>query len=443
MWNVACLSFIFLMTIPTFPQAVSPIASAPVAGTNRMVVPPPVSVEPYRTDVGLEAKPNYLRGGISFGTSYIDNLYAGSGSSPLAEKIYSVSPTLDFEQTRSTRHATVRYSPSFTFYQPTSALNEINQDGSVGYQVRLTPHSEINLNDSIQYRSTPFYIAASGSDGAVSGAAQTVTPGVIIPYAKNLNNVANGEFTLQTGRSSMIGVSGSATTLHFPDLVETSGVYDSNSRSGSGFYSRRLSDTQYFGVLYIYAQTQAFPINAESETRLQSVLAFYSIYPKERLSLSASVGPQNYRVSQAPLLTAHSWAPSLAASIGWRGLHTSFAASYSQTVTGGGGLAGAYHSRSAIASAAWEMSRTWTAHVTASYAINENVTPHLVGAYSGGHGIFGTATVGHSMGRQFNFALEYSRLHLSYSDIPAISSNPDSNRVAASITWRFMRPLGQ
>jgi hypothetical protein len=89
------------------------------------------------------------------------------------------------------------------------------------------------------------------------------------------------------------------------------------------------------------------------------------------------------------------------------------------------------------------MSRTWTAHVTASYAINENVTPHLVGAYSGGHGIFGTATVGHSMGRQFNFALEYSRLHLSYSDIPAISSNPDSNRVAASITWRFMRPLGQ
>jgi hypothetical protein len=130
--------------------------------------------------------------------------------------------------------------------------------------------------------------------------------------------------------------------------------------------------------------------------------------------------------------------------MGWQSSHVNFAASYSRAVTGGGGLLGAFHSNSANGHVRWQMSRTWTIGAGANYAINKSATPFLlVGATQGGHSMTATATVSHTIHRQFSANFEYDRIHQSYEGIAAITSNPNSDREMISLSWQFTRPLGK
>jgi hypothetical protein len=52
-------------------------------------------------------------------------------------------------------------------------------------------------------------------------------------------------------------------------------------------------------------------------------------------------------------------------------------------------------------------------------------------------------TVEHALSAHFNLQFEYDRLHQSYAGIPAITSNPDSDREMLSIQWQLSRPLGR
>jgi hypothetical protein len=438
----AYFSAILLASLPVFPQAVSPLNSASASDSDQMATPPPVSGQAYPSAVEAEQRSNYLRGGMTFNTSYIDNLYPGNGAA-IGETTYSVLPMVGLDQTTSLRHLTLSYSPGFTFYQPTSALNEVDQNANVTYRVRLTPHSALNLNDGFQDSSTSFGSANSAVGGSVSGSVTTIAPGIFAPFAKLLTNNAGGEFTLQISRNGMLGVSGTATTLHYPDSSEAQGLFDSSSRGGSIFYDHRSAGKQYLGVTYEYAQILAYPASAVSTTVLQSLQLFYSLYFSQSLSLSVSAGPQNYQVTEAPFPSSNSWAPTTTASMGWQGLHTNFAASYSEAVTAGDGLLGAYDSKSANASARWQISRTWTAGVSAEYAINKSISEPLSFGSENGHTVSGSATVQHPIKKQVVLGFEYDRIQQSYGGIPAISNNPDADRISASISWEFMRPLGQ
>ena len=407
-----------------------------------MATPPPVSGEAYPIEVGAEENSNYVRAGMQFNTSYIDNLYPGIGRA-IAETTYSILPTLRLDRTTPLRHIGIRYSPGFTFYQPTSALNEVDQAAVLDYRVRPSPHSVLAFNDRFEYSSTSFGSGSFGGGSAISGATPATVPGILAPFAKQLLNDAGGEFTLQTSLSSMFGFSGTALTLHYPDRTEVSGLYDSNSRGGSAFYNRRISARQYLGTTYSYTQVIAYPPGSEIETDVQSASAFYTMYLQRTLTLSVSAGPQRSRLEQKSFPAFSLWSPFVTASIGWQGLHTSIAASYAQALTAGGGLLGPYHSRSGDATARWQMSRAWSSEVSASYAINKAVSaPFLLGSQNG-HSITGSARATHSIGRRASLAVGYDRIHQSYAGIPAISNNPDSDRVTGSISWEFARPLGR
>src|SRR6185312_11698390 len=137
------LGFMLLIAVPAFPQAISPVNPSPIQKENQMATPPPISNQAYPTIVNSEVRSNYVSGGMSFTSTYIDNLYPGAGNSSISEITYSILPTINLDQTTSRRHATISYSPGFTFYQPTSALNEVNQNANLAYHVRVTPHSTI------------------------------------------------------------------------------------------------------------------------------------------------------------------------------------------------------------------------------------------------------------------------------------------------------------
>ena len=437
----AYLGVVLLMATPLFPQAISPVSSAPFQRDSQMATPPPVSGEAYPTVVGAEESSNYVRAGIVFNTSYIDNLFPGVGTT-VADTTYTILPTLDLDQTTPRRHITILYSPGFTFYEPTSALNQVDENANVRYRVRTSPHSTFSVGDQFRYSSTAFGSEIFGA-GGVSGGTPVVAPGIVVPFAKQLTNGADGEFTLQTGLNSMIGFSGMASTLHYPTPSEATGLFDSSSQGGSAFYNRRISSGQYLGATYNYTQIFSNPSRAQIESVIQSVSAFYAIYPKRTFTLSVSGGPQYLQLEQETFPAFSSWSPFLMASIGRQGLHTNVAASYAQSVTAGNGLLGPYHSKSGNLITRWRMSRTWTTGASGNYAINNAVSSTLAIGSENGHTISGSAMVARSIGRQISFTLEYDRIHQSYAGIPAISNNPDVDRVTASISWEFMRPIGK
>jgi hypothetical protein len=438
------LLFVAMTTAAVARSQVAPSATGGSdASESPMAPPPPVSGLNYPTEVGSEGRTNYLRGGFTSTTAYVNNFYPGSGGAPVAETTESVLSTFSYDATTARHHLLVTYSPGYTFYWPSSALNEFDNSVRVAYNLRLTPHTTMSASDSFEDSSLPFNPIGAETDATVSGSPVSSTPGVIPPFAKMLTNSGNLELSAQTGRNVMVGVSGLASELHYPNQNQATGLFDSNSRGGTAFYNRRLTATQYFGLDYQYLDMLATPPGGTSTTQTHTISGYYTLEPKPGLSMSVSGGPQYYQVVETPLPATGSWDPSVSASMGWQGIRTSLAASYSQSVTGGGGLLGAFHTKSANATARWQMARTWTTSASGAYSILKPVSSLFMSGEPGGHTVSGTAALEHSFGSQLSIAFNYSHIHESFDGIAAIAIDPDSDREAVSIVWHFDRSLGK
>jgi hypothetical protein len=420
------------------------MAQAPQSATvsTQMETPPPVSTLSYSTQVGSEVGHNYLRGGVIYTTSYVDNYFVGSTSTKLAETMFSVLPTVTLDTATSRQRVGLTYSPGFTFYHPSSSLNEVDNTAAVNYDFRLTPHATLSIIERFQDSSSP-YSPEDASSGSVSGAPVSTTPGAVPPFAKHLTNSVSAEITAQTGLNEMVGASGSSMLLHYPNTSQTPGLGDSNSRGGTAFYSHRISSSQYAGVTYQYMDMLTTPVGSESTTTTSTVMGYYSIYPRARLSLSISGGPQYYRMTGTSMADTSSWAPAVTASMGWQADRVSFAGSYSQSVTAAGGLFGAFHTKSANAAVYWRAARAWSIGGSGSYALNKAAGAALQTESTNGYALTGSAMLQHPIGRQLSLTFNYDRIHQEYDGVAAIAANPDSDRFSFSISWKFQRPLGK
>ena len=91
-------------------------------------------------------------------------------------------------------------------------------------------------------------------------------------------------------------------------------------------------------------------------TQTQTIFLVLTLFLKPNLSLSISGGPQHYSSTQALSPSVAAWQPMTIVSMGWQGQRTTVAASYSRTVSGGGGLNGTFHTNAANASFSWQIS---------------------------------------------------------------------------------------
>jgi len=441
MFTRICLSLALLLTTPVWSQVVpTATGSAPAqSDETSMQTPPPVSGEPYPTMVGSEARSNYLRTGVSVNSAYDDNVLTGSSGHPVGDVTFSIFPTIALDQSTPRLHQTLSYSPGFTFYQHTSVLNEVDQNAVANFQYRLSPHANITVRDGLQKSSSAFNQPGS----AISGSSQVPPATVITPFGDRLNNELTTDLSYQYGRNAMVGGGGSLTNLDYPNPSQVPGLYNSSSRGGGAFWSARLSSTQYLGATYQYSLSEANPAHAQSETRTNTISLFYTLYLKHTFSMSFSGGPQHSSFAQSSLQSDSSWTPSVRTSIGWQRNHTNFAASYAHSVTGGGGLLGAFESNSANALVRWRTARTWTMGADATFINNKNVTPLLFSSSPGGRSISGSFTLQHSISEHLNAECGYQRLHQSYAGIPVLSNAPDTDRVYVNVSYQFTRPLGR
>jgi hypothetical protein len=466
------LSFV-LLTVFLAGFSLDAWAQVVPSGESTMLVPPPVSDSGYPTGVGAEKRSNFFHLGVTFRTGYIDNLYSGASSGTISETTYSIFPTIEFDQTTYRHDFSVVYKPGFTFYHPSSALNEVDQSATGTYDFRITPHVAIRAADTFLKTSTSFNPASIGSV-SLSGPA----PAIITPFASLLTNSADGVLSYQFSPTSMIGLSGDVFILRYPNLNQVPGLYDSNEGGGGFFYNYRLTGTQYLGANYRYERITVSPTGAKFKTQTDTIFFFYTIYLQQHLSLSVSGGPQYYEITQTGTLppgsaasagmtnpvwrwsqmrladprqvesspvttpTTSAWTPAVAASMGWQERHTNFVAGYARTVTSGRGLVGTFTSNSASATGRWQMLQKWTSGAGISYSSYKTVDALLVSSTEGGHSLATSVTLEHPIGQHFYTSFGYDHLHQSYGGIPVISANPNSNRISGSISWQFVRPLG-
>lgn len=388
-----------------------------------------------------ETRANYISGGLLFTSAYDSAATTGSNGQPVGDETYSIWPTISLDETRSRAHLTLSYSPGYTFYQHTSSLDAANQSFTVGFKYRLSPHVTLNLRDSFVKTSGVLNQPTSDTP-TVSGGVSVPNNSVIAPVADVLTNNANATLTYQFTANGMIGASGTFTNLHYPNPEQVTGLFDSSSRGGSAFYNHRLSKMHYIGAAYQYQTFLSYPTGTQSETQTQSVFLYYTLYFKPTISLSLFGGPQYSNTQQLGLPAAQSWSPAGGASFGWQGKLTSFAASYSQTINGGGGLVGAVHYYSINGSVRRQLTRNLSTAITANYA-NNKVLDGLPQYNNNGHTVSGTASVQRQFGQHLSLGAQYTRLHQSYYNVPAISGSPDHNRAAVNVSYQFSRPLGR
>lgn len=456
-----CVGLILLMALPLCAQVGNTPAAATGFGSNNgqdqtqsqssdpMLTSPVVSGQTYATTPISEERSNYLRGGMSFTSTYGNNAVATTNGQPINQMSYSVAPTMALDETTSRLHFGLSYSPGFTFYQQTSYLNATNQNASINLRYRLSPHVTLTANDGVQKTSSVFSQPDFPSSGAVSGGAQGANFSVIAPAAEILMNSGNISLNYQFSRNGMIGVSGTFSTLHYPNPTQVSGLSDSGSQGGSVFYSLRVSPRHYLGATYQYQRLTSSQTTGLNETQTDAILMFYTLYPSSHFSISFFGGPQYSDTIQPPIAPLNlplpairAWTPSVGGSLGWQGHLHSFAMSYSHVISGGSGLFGAVHMDSASTSLRQQFTRTIGGSVTGSYVENDVIGSILAGAYSG-HSLSGTVSVQKQFHQHVSLQLGYTRLHQDYSDVPVLSQTPNTNSEFVSLSYQFSRPLGR
>jgi hypothetical protein len=401
---------------------------------SRMILPPPVSGAAYPT-IGLsEERSNYITGGVSFTGSYVDNVLAGELTQPLAGEIYNIQPYISLDQTTPRQRANLRYAAGYSYYHPTTELNEFDQNASGTYQYRLTPRVAISADDSFLRASNSYQ-----SPTAVPGA-NDVTD-VVTPFGNRITNTGGGAITYQFGIDAMIGASAESSYLNYPNEAQTPGLSNSNAIAVSGFYNRRLSPNRYAGAIILYRHITTSPIDSTIDTYSPSL--FYTFFLRRNVSVSVDAGAVYYETSGAGLPSARAWTPSVTASGGWQGHRGAVAANFSRTVSGGGGLIGSYTVTSGSAQFSWRASNRWEAAASASYVDNKNDLTQLYPSGEGGQSIAGTASIGRTFKEHIDFHVGYSRIHERYDGIAAIAVDPDSNRGFVSIAYFFSKPIGR
>jgi len=430
-----CLSLALYVALPAWSQ----VPSAAGNGTQ-MLTPPPVNGEAYPNEVGSEARTNYVRGGVSFSPSYINDVVGVSDVNPVSDVGYSIFSNISMNKITPRLHWTMSYSPGVTIYQHTSSENQENQILDLSFQYRLSPHVTFSVRDYL-LKSSNVLNQANPLAGTAAPGSQTPLNAVIELVGNELGNVANTELTYQFSRNGMIGGQGTFTNLDYLDQTKVVGLYDSRSSGGSTFYSHRLARKHYIGATYQYTRILAYPPHTVTEVQANTIFFFYTLYLNRTFSFSFSGGPQHYEIAQFPL-SFSSWSPNVTASMGWQGLHANVAASYSRTISGGGGLVGVFLTNRADATARWQLARTWNAGLAGTYADNKNLTPSSFVSTGGGLSIAGSVTAEHPLSEHFKLAFGYTGLHQSYSGIPVLTKSPFINREFVAISYTFSKPLG-
>ncbi len=207
----AFLSIALSLSQPLAAQ-VEPSASGGASADDEssMSVPPPVSGTPYASG---ETKSNYLSASVGVSGAYVTNILPNDGALPINDVSVEIGPSISLSRTTPRQSISLNYSPSFSFYEPTSVLNTVGHNASLGFQFRITPHITANVSDSF-IRTTNAFNESYPFSNPISGSTQTTQQIVIAPFQGQMINSVSGGINIQISRNAMIGGSASYSSFN-------------------------------------------------------------------------------------------------------------------------------------------------------------------------------------------------------------------------------------
>jgi len=409
--------------------------------SEHMKTPPPVSRGAYPTMIGSEERDNYLSGGVVVSAAYTDNLLL-LGDKAISDEYYSVAPTISLDRRTSRHTESLHYSSGFRFYQNTSNLNAVTQDGSASLSYHFTPYAALIISDSVNQNSNPYNSGNPFSGGGVSGAPGSQNAALIEPYADELTNSTSAGLEYQYAKNAMIGASGSFSFLQFSGHSNLPTLSDEHTTGGNAFYSRRFGKS-YAGVTYQFAKYVTHPFG--SYTVSNTVFGFYTRYFARTVSVSLLGGPEHYTSWGQDRDKSGAWTPAVQASVGWQARHANLAANFAHVVSGAGGLIGTFHSDTGGLSGQMAFSRRWSGGVHTEYSRYKNLSsvPLNFGYFPGGDTISGGIEVQRSILELLALQIGYLHLHQNYGNLTTNQSSHDTNQAIVGISYQFKRPLGR
>ncbi len=443
-----CLILALLAAVPGWSQTAGTDEQPdnPVANSG-MLTPPPVSGEAYPVATGDEVRNNYINLGIAGQIGYDDNVAAGYSSKPASDTIFSIWPTVTFDKETLQLKEQFNYSPGFSFYEPTTTLNESDQNATANFDYHPSHTSSISLQDSFLRSSTLFSQPFAGGLGDVSGSTPAQVTGVVPPFADRISNAASLQLSDEAQDNLMFGVGAQYGQLDYPDSSQVVGLYNSVSYGGSAFMSIRSAARQYVGGNIQHTRIISYLKGTDSTLQSDNFFAFYTIYlrnsPRSTLSLSFTGGPEHYIAMQYPEASVQAWSPAGTVAVGWQAHLSSLSASYSHNVAGGGGLPGAYTEDRLRGLFRRELTHTWAANFSGLYSLNQNLTSSFPSSEPGGHTISFSASAEHTVNRNLKYAFGYDRVDETYTGVGAFANLPGSNHEYFSISYQMTRPLGR
>lgn len=441
--RICSVLILLLVSTPLWCQ-VEPSASGGEGATDDdslMPLSPEVSGSFFPSSVGSQSRSNTLSGEMIFIAAYYDNLVTGGTAKPVSGESYSIFPTIRLDQTTSRTHGSLSYSPGFSFYEPVTAFNQVNQNAHADFQYRLTPRITLSAQDVFEQNSSVFSQPYIYAGSTISASNEISSPVLIVPFLGQVVNSVSATVGYQFSRSAMIGGSGSYSIFDFSDNTQETGLYNSGTAGGSAFFSRRLTKNQFIGVRYGYYRTVTNPVAATTQTQSGSI--FYTVSLPKRFFLSLSGGPEYSVTTLIGAPSSNTWGPGGGASLSWQRTRTNLAASYSRSIISGQGFLGTYTVDGVNLTAQYLLTRRLTTGLSGSYSNAKNATPLLSPGNATGHTLFGRASLEYAISEHMRVVGEYSRIHQSYGGIAEIANDPNADRVSVSLNYQFMRPLGR
>jgi len=436
----------------------NPIELSTTQSASRVPVPLPLSLDADSMQFSSEARPrNYLRGGVSLGATYDDNLLSAS-SNRVGSASYSVLPNILLDQARSRLSWTLGYAGGFVANQRFSAYNQAAHDVGLDVRYRVSPHVNFHLRNHYSM-TTGFFDQLQGSSttsgGTGTGPVQQPNPTIITPLAKHVDELGTAEITWQFSAGDMVGASTTFYDSRFKDIPAGAGsLLSTQTEEADAFYTHRFSDRNWTGVAYKFQRLTFNPATETADTH--SLLLFHTFYIQPRMALSIFAGPE-YSTLDTQIISTIVTLPYVGitavptreyrlsgaggVSFSWQGQRTSATLSASRKVSDGGGLLSAVQLTGGTAQLRRQLTRTTVFLLGGTYGDNR-----LLDSGSGAGDLksgSGSVAFQQQIGRSFSANVGYAR---DYQNVKLGSTLPQSvnhNRGWITLSYHFDRPLGR
>lgn len=428
-----------------------PLTYAELPYSEPLTPPMPVSglEMPLRFTSETE-RSNFVMGSLQFGVGYDDNV-RGTPTGQIGDASYLVLPSIDISQTRERWNWNFGYRPGFTMNQRVTELNQATQALNLLFAYRLSPHVTAQVREDFAKTNSLFSGLLGTTPAAAPGLLQQPNSSVITPLADQTHNTSGLDLTYQFGASSLVGANGNFYFINYDQPTgsrgSTSGLVDTRSWGGNGFYAHRFANRHWTGFTYNF---QRLTFDPGDRTDVNRLLFFYSISTGSHIAFSVWAGPEQAAsylpaLTTSPAGTAASqamWNVAGGADLSWEGRRTSFRAGYLHQTTDGGGLAQAVNLQQVHGEFHERLSARVTASLSLGYAKNDPLNSSASGIKSYRSWI-GTGGFEYRATERLSLGLQYGRNQLRYEYVLPPAVSPYRNRAWFSISYSFLRPLGR